>query len=74
MPPETLQNWIRRGWVRARQQEQVPRRWIVWADDAEVERLRQRHQRPAGYYTRRLWVEEAAVSAGTHASTDGANS
>jgi len=59
MPLATLQGWIRRGWVRARQQEQAPRRWIVWADKAEIERLRQRHQRPAGYYTRRLWVDGA---------------
>ncbi len=60
MPLATLQGWIRRNWVRARQQEQAPRRWIVWADDAEIERLRERHQRPAGYYTRRLWVDEVS--------------
>ncbi len=58
MPLATLQGWIRRGWVRARQQAAPPRRWIVWADEAEMQRLRQRHQRPAGYYTRRLWVDE----------------
>jgi hypothetical protein len=28
--------------VRARQQRECPRRWIVWADEKEVERLRQR--------------------------------
>jgi len=60
MPLATLQGWIRRGWVRARQQEHAPRRWIVWADEAEVARLRERHQRPAGYYTRRLWVDEVS--------------
>ena len=59
MPLATLQGWIRRGWVRAWQQAQPPRRWVVWADATEVERLRQRHRRPAGYYTRRLWVDEA---------------
>src|SRR5207249_799174 len=58
MPLATLQGWIRRGWVRARQQAGPPRRWIVWADEAEVQRLRRRHRRPAGYYTRRLWVAE----------------
>ncbi|MDP9373946.1 MAG: recombinase family protein [Chloroflexota bacterium] len=60
MPLATLQGWIRRGWVRARQQEHAPHRWIVWADEAEVARLRQRHQRPAGYHTRRLWVDEVS--------------
>lgn len=64
MPLATLQGWIRRGWVRARQQEQAPRRWIVWADDAETARLRERRQRPAGYYTRRLWVDDEPDFAG----------
>jgi hypothetical protein len=57
MPTVTLFTWIRRGWVAAHQQEQPPHRWILWADPAEVERLRERHQRPPGYYTRRRWVE-----------------
>ena len=54
----TLHQWIRRMWVRAHQQAQPPRRWIVWADGAEVERLSALHQRPAGYATRRLWVRD----------------
>jgi DNA invertase Pin-like site-specific DNA recombinase len=58
MPEVTLHHWIRRGWVRAHQQVQAPRRWIVWADAAEVERLCELHQRPAGYHTRRRWVED----------------
>jgi DNA invertase Pin-like site-specific DNA recombinase len=57
MPEVTLYHWLRRGWVRARRQEQPPRRWVLWADTAEVERLRERHQRPPGYYTRRRWRE-----------------
>ncbi len=57
MPSVTLHNWIGRGWVKARQQQ--PRRWIIWANEAEVECLHQRHQRPSGYYTRRIWVGEA---------------
>lgn len=61
MPEVTLYRWLRRGWVKGRQQQQPPRRWIVWADEAEVERLRQLHQRPQGYYTRQLWVGEVAV-------------
>ena len=69
MPLATLQGWIRRGWVRAWQQAQPPRRWVVWADAAEVERLRQRHRRPAGYYTRRLWVDEAPDSANAEAAS-----
>lgn len=55
MPEPTLFDWIRRGWAKARPQG---KRWIVWADGAEITRLRERHQRPLGYYTRRRWVEE----------------
>lgn len=55
MPLTTLYNWVRRGWVNARQQEGNGR-WIVWADEAEVERLKQQHARPLGYYTRRRWL------------------
>jgi DNA invertase Pin-like site-specific DNA recombinase len=58
MPPVTLFTWIRRGWVTGRQQADSPRRWILWADEAELERLRERHRRPTSYYTRRQWVEE----------------
>ncbi|HVG96053.1 MAG TPA: recombinase family protein, partial [Chloroflexota bacterium] len=47
MPEVTLYTWVRRGWLRAHQQAQPPHRWILWADVAEVERLRSRHQRPA---------------------------
>jgi hypothetical protein len=61
MPPVTLYSWLRRGWVRARREEQAPQRWILWADAAEVERLRERAQRPAGYYTRRLWLDDGAA-------------
>lgn len=57
MPPVTLFTWIQRGWVTGRQEAQPPRRWILRADEAELERLRERHQRPIGYYTRRQWVE-----------------
>jgi DNA invertase Pin-like site-specific DNA recombinase len=59
MPPVTLYNWVRRGWVRGRQEAAHPRRWILWADPAELDGLRERHQRPTGYYTRRRWLEEA---------------
>jgi len=69
MPETTLHQWIRRGWVRAHQQAEPPRRWIVWADGAEVERLCALHQRPAGYATRRLWVGDEELprdGAGDH--------
>ena len=57
MPKVTLYNWIRRGWVRAHQQRGYPRRWVVWADDVEVRRLRRLRSLPAGHHVRRkLWA------------------
>ncbi|MEL7334329.1 MAG: zinc ribbon domain-containing protein, partial [Cyanobacteria bacterium J06560_2] len=55
MPEVTLYNWIRRGWVNARQQPDPPKHWIVWADEAELERLRTHRQRPAGEVLRLHW-------------------
>jgi DNA invertase Pin-like site-specific DNA recombinase len=55
MPHVTLYNWLYRGWVRARREEQSPHRWILWADEAELARLRQRHQRSLGDEAHRQW-------------------
>lgn len=60
MPDITLYTWVRRGEVQARQQRQLPRRWIIWADAAEVARLRTRHQRPAGEDARQWWAQRVA--------------
>ncbi|MDZ4879036.1 MAG: hypothetical protein CLLPBCKN_008474 [Chroococcidiopsis cubana SAG 39.79] len=57
MSTVTLYSWIRRGWVKARQQEHPSRRWIVWADPAEIERLRQRREQPTGAATRQHWLD-----------------
>jgi len=56
MPDITLYDWVRRGWVKARQQQQPPQRWIVWADETEIERLRQYRQRPASDTLRQRWL------------------
>ncbi|MBO0791928.1 MAG: hypothetical protein J2P36_13415 [Ktedonobacteraceae bacterium] len=54
----SLHHWIRRGLVRARQLDEPLHRWVVWADEAELERLRQHHQRNSGEDFRRWWTEE----------------
>lgn len=56
MPNVTLYHWIRRGWVKAHQRKEN-RRWVVWADETELKRLRRLHRLPRGYHTRRLWIE-----------------
>jgi hypothetical protein len=57
MPEATLYGWLRRGRLKARQQQKVPYRWIVWADEGELGRLKRLRARPVGEYLRRLWVE-----------------
>ena len=57
IPTGTLDSWIERGWVRARQEPRGLRRWIVWADAAEVERLRQFRQRPLDDAIRQRWLD-----------------
>lgn len=60
LPRATLHYWIRRGWVRARREEQPPGRWIVWADAAELERLRDWRRRSVADEARRRWANPPA--------------
>lgn len=57
MPTATLFTWLRRGWINGRQDTRPPYRWIITADQAEVQRLRALHQLPAGYHNRRHWLD-----------------
>jgi DNA invertase Pin-like site-specific DNA recombinase len=59
MPMATLFTWLRRGWITGRQDTCPPYRWIITADQAEVQRLRALHQLPAGYHNRRHWLDQA---------------
>jgi hypothetical protein len=61
IPKHTLEHWIQRRWVTARQEATGWRRWIVWADPAEQERLRRPHQRPIAADIRQQWLERKAV-------------
>ena len=58
MPTITLYNWVRRGWVKARQQPEFPKHWIIWADEPELERLRTHRQQPPGAILRQRWRGE----------------
>jgi DNA invertase Pin-like site-specific DNA recombinase len=56
IPTGTLDNWIRHGWVTARHPPPPSRRWIIWADAAELERLRQFRERPIAAEVRQHWT------------------
>jgi hypothetical protein len=62
MPHVTLYNWLHRGWVQARREEQPPHRWILWADEAERDRLRQRHQRSLGEEAHQTWCADRSLA------------
>jgi hypothetical protein len=62
----TLHQWRKRGWLQARWHAQS-KRWVVWADGAELERLKQRRALPAGYESRKRWLD--AQSASRHLSS-----
>ncbi len=62
MPHVTLYNWIYRGWVTARREDEPPHRWVAWADDAELDRLRQRHQRSLGDEAHHRWQAQTVVT------------
>jgi hypothetical protein len=50
MPPITLHGWLRRGWVRGRKLPGGRRgRWVLWADGAELDRLRRLRACPRGW-------------------------
>jgi hypothetical protein len=61
MPAITLHFWIHRGWVQA--SRDAKRRWIVRADETEIERLRELRRKPPGFHTRRRWVEDEKAEA-----------
>ena len=63
MPTPTLYSWVRRGWVNAHQCSEYPKYWIIWADEAELERLRTHRQRPAGEVLRQRWNREVPAIA-----------
>ncbi|MFK4273282.1 recombinase family protein [Streptomyces milbemycinicus] len=57
MPRVTLFGWIKRGWVTARQLSDQRRSWVIHADPAEVDRLRQLHQQSRGHRPRQAWLD-----------------
>ncbi len=56
IPRASLYHWISQGLVRARQLDEPLHRLVVWADEAEQERLRQYHQRAIGDDLRHRWT------------------
>lgn len=64
MPSTTLHGWLKSGALVAHQRT-LSKRWIIWADPAEVERLKQRRARPLTDLNRQRWLDAAPLSATT---------
>ena len=65
MPEVTLYNWMRRGWVRGLRQVEDSKRWVLWADKPELERLQKWRAEPAGRKAHRRWVKKVTDKVGT---------
>ena len=63
MSCNSLRSWVQRRWVRARHERGGLQRWIVWADAAEVERLRAYRDRDIAAEQRRRWLARPTPSA-----------
>jgi hypothetical protein len=55
IPTATLYTWIYRKWITAHRTPDN-QYWIITADPAELDRLRELRDRPPGYYTRQRWT------------------
>jgi hypothetical protein len=49
MPIPTVHSWLRRGWIAARKPTGSGGRWVLWADDEELDRLRRLRASPRGW-------------------------
>ncbi len=58
MPTASVYNWIYRGWITARHAP-GSKNWIITADAAQMQQLRERRARPAGFYSRARWTQPA---------------
>ncbi|MBV1940412.1 hypothetical protein KUF83_28150 [Streptomyces sp. BV286] len=62
MPRGTLHCWIKKGWLTAHQRDDARDSWIIHADAAEVERLRQLHEVPRGRGAREAWFHHQRLA------------
>ena len=56
----TVHQWRQRGWLKARWHE-PEQCWVVWADEAALERLKARCAQSAGDVTHTMWLDGQAA-------------
>jgi len=62
VPSSTLYKWVKRGWLRYRKQSVSPYRLIIWADEAGIQKLKQRRQIPYSDRMRQQWFDQGNSS------------
>jgi DNA invertase Pin-like site-specific DNA recombinase len=50
LPHPTLYTWMRRGWVNAKRLDIGQGRWVLWADEQEIDRLRRLRACPKSWH------------------------
>lgn len=74
MPSSTLYTWVQRNELQYRKQSTSPYRLIIWADDADIQRLKQRQQVPYHDRMRQQWSALAREEASSAQSNDSLSS
>ena len=66
----TLHQWRKRGQLQVRWHDQS-QRWVAWADEAELQRLKQRCALPPGEASRHMWLDaqRSPLSGSSHSIT-----
>jgi hypothetical protein len=66
----TLHRWRQCGWLQARWHAQS-KRWVAWADETELQRLKQRGALPTGWKSHHMWLDAqpAQPTASSHVAT-----
>ena len=50
LPHPTLYTWMRRGWINAKRLDIGQGRWVLWADEQEIDRLRRLRTCPKSWH------------------------
>ncbi|MEU2874224.1 recombinase family protein [Streptomyces olivoreticuli] len=71
MSRNLFNQWIRREWITAHREPGPAKRWIVTADPAEVDRLRQLRALPRGLRQRHLYLQQQNAPQATEGHHNG---
>jgi hypothetical protein len=63
MPDSTVYGWLQQGWIKGHKQDSPPYRWIVYANEADIEWLKQVRHLPLSDRMRQQWFGEKSALA-----------